>query len=52
MPVASALTVRFRVDFGSRCSVGAGKVELLEGIARTGSRALKIDAFTALRYKS
>jgi molybdate transport system regulatory protein len=37
VPVASALTVRFRVDFGSRCSVGAGKVELLEGIARTGS---------------
>jgi molybdate transport system regulatory protein len=37
--VASALTVRFRVDFGSRCSVGVGKVELLEGIARTGSLA-------------
>jgi molybdate transport system regulatory protein len=35
--VANALTVRFRVDFGSRCSVGVGKVELLEGIARTGS---------------
>jgi molybdate transport system regulatory protein len=35
--VASAFTVRFRVDFGSRCSVGVGKVELLEGIARTGS---------------
>ena len=31
------LAVRFRVDFGSRCSVGAGKIELLEGIARTGS---------------
>ena len=29
--------VRFRVDFGGRCSVGVGKVELLEGIARTGS---------------
>jgi molybdate transport system regulatory protein len=35
--VASGLTVRFRVDFGSRCSVGLGKIELLEGIARTGS---------------
>jgi molybdate transport system regulatory protein len=35
--VANAPTVRFRVDFGSRCSVGVGKVELLEGIARTGS---------------
>jgi len=30
-------TVRFRVDFGNRCSVGVGKIELLEGIARTGS---------------
>jgi molybdate transport system regulatory protein len=29
--------LRFRVDFGSRCSIGIGKVELLEGIARTGS---------------
>jgi molybdate transport system regulatory protein len=35
--VAGSLTVRFRVDFGSRCSVGLGKIELLEGIARTGS---------------
>jgi molybdate transport system regulatory protein len=35
--VATAPKVRFRVDFGSRCSVGVGKVELLEGIARTGS---------------
>jgi molybdate transport system regulatory protein len=35
--MAAALKVRFRVDFGSRCSVGVGKVELLEGIARTGS---------------
>jgi molybdate transport system regulatory protein len=35
--VANALTVRFRVDFGTRCSVGIGKIELLEGIARTGS---------------
>jgi molybdate transport system regulatory protein len=31
------LTVRFRIDFGNRCSVGVGKIELLEGIARTGS---------------
>lgn len=30
-------SVRFRIDFGSRCSVGIGKIELLEGIARTGS---------------
>ena len=35
--VTPALKVRFRVDFGSRCSIGIGKVELLEGIARTGS---------------
>jgi molybdate transport system regulatory protein len=35
--VATGLMVRFRVDFGSRCSVGLGKIELLEGIARTGS---------------
>jgi molybdate transport system regulatory protein len=35
--VANALTVRFRVDFGDQCSVGVGKIELLEGIARTGS---------------
>jgi molybdate transport system regulatory protein len=35
--VAGTLTVRFRVDFGSRISVGIGKIELLEGIERTGS---------------
>jgi len=35
--VNSALTVRFRIDFGSQCSVGVGKIELLEGIARSGS---------------
>jgi molybdate transport system regulatory protein len=29
--------VRFRIDFSEQCSVGAGKIELLEGIARTGS---------------
>jgi molybdate transport system regulatory protein len=37
MDVAGALTVRFRVDFGKQCSVGLGKIELLEGIVRTGS---------------
>jgi molybdate transport system regulatory protein len=31
------LTVRFRVDFGSQCSIGIGKIELLEGIASSGS---------------
>jgi molybdate transport system regulatory protein len=35
--MTSNLAVRFRVDFGSRCSVGAGKIELLENIASTGS---------------
>lgn len=35
--MANAPSVRFRVDFGGRCSVGAGKIDLLEGIARTGS---------------
>ncbi len=35
--MASALTVRFRVDFGNRSSVGIGKIELLEWIERTGS---------------
>jgi molybdate transport system regulatory protein len=30
-------TVRFRVDFTSICSIGPGKIELLETIARTGS---------------
>ena len=29
--------LRFRIDFGNRCSVGSGKIELLEGIARAGS---------------
>ena len=35
--MSDALTVRFRVDFGSRCSVGIGKIELLEAIDRSGS---------------
>lgn len=29
--------VRFRVDFCEACSVGVGKIELLEAIARAGS---------------
>jgi molybdate transport system regulatory protein len=35
--LTNAPTVRFRVDFGNRCSIGIGKIELLECIARTGS---------------
>jgi molybdate transport system regulatory protein len=35
--MAKTLTLRFRVDFGTDCAVGLGKIELLEGIARTGS---------------
>jgi molybdate transport system regulatory protein len=31
------LRVRFRVDFDSQCSIGIGKIELLEGIASSGS---------------
>jgi molybdate transport system regulatory protein len=31
------LAVRFRVDLGSGCSIGIGKIELLEGISRSGS---------------
>lgn len=33
----SDLNVRFRVDFGARCSIGIGKIELLESIAGSGS---------------
>lgn len=29
--------IRFRVDFDDRCSVGIGKIRLLEAIERTGS---------------
>jgi len=36
-PAARSPTVRLRIDFGGRCSVGIGKIELLETIARTGS---------------
>jgi molybdate transport system regulatory protein len=31
------VAVRFRVDFGSGCSIGIGKIELLEGISRSGA---------------
>jgi molybdate transport system regulatory protein len=34
---ASSPGIRFRVDFHDRCSVGIGKISLLEAIARTGS---------------
>lgn len=30
-------TVRFRVDLNPACSIGPGKIQLLESIARTGS---------------
>lgn len=30
-------TVRFRIDFNPHCSIGPGKIELLETIGRTGS---------------
>ncbi|HUA22697.1 MAG TPA: LysR family transcriptional regulator [Steroidobacteraceae bacterium] len=36
-PRASSPGIRFRLDFHDRCSVGIGKVSLLEAIARTGS---------------
>ena len=29
--------VRFRVDFSAACSLGPGKIDLLESIQRTGS---------------
>jgi molybdate transport system regulatory protein len=35
--MTKTLAVRFRVDFGSGCSIGIGKIELLEGISRSGS---------------
>jgi molybdate transport system regulatory protein len=34
---SSVPEVRFRVDFAPGCSVGVGKIELLEAIGRTGS---------------
>lgn len=30
-------TVRFRIDFNPHCSIGPGKIALLEAIGRTGS---------------
>jgi molybdate transport system regulatory protein len=34
---SSSPGIRFRIDFHDRCSVGIGKITLLEAIARTGS---------------
>jgi molybdate transport system regulatory protein len=33
----TSTSIRFRVDFSGLCSIGFGKIALLEGIARTGS---------------
>jgi molybdate transport system regulatory protein len=33
----NAPEIRFRVDFYDRCSVGTGKIRLLEAVERTGS---------------
>ena len=30
-------SVRFRIDLGPKCSIGPGKIDLLEAIARSGS---------------
>jgi molybdate transport system regulatory protein len=30
-------SVRFRIDLGAKCSLGPGKIDLLEAITRTGS---------------
>lgn len=30
-------SVRFRVDLGAKCSIGPGKIDLLEAVARSGS---------------
>jgi molybdate transport system regulatory protein len=35
--VSKSSRVRFRIDLGPTCSVGPGKITLLEGILRTGS---------------
>ena len=37
MKAPSGIRVRFRVDFSRGCSIGVGKIELLEAIGRTGS---------------
>ena len=34
---ANSPEIRFRIDFYDRCSVGVGKIRLLEAIERTGS---------------
>jgi molybdate transport system regulatory protein len=36
-PAMSSPRIRFRVDFHDRCSVGIGKITLLEAIAHSGS---------------
>ena len=33
----TSTSIRFRIDFDRACSIGFGKIALLEGIARTGS---------------
>jgi molybdate transport system regulatory protein len=35
--MATVPTIRFRVDIGTRCSFGIGKIQLLEAIAASGS---------------
>lgn len=35
----SKLQARVRIDFSANCSLGPGKIDLLEGIERTGSLA-------------
>jgi molybdate transport system regulatory protein len=43
--------VRFRVDLSSRCSIGPGKIELLEAIDRHGSiRQAAIDLGMSYRH--
>src|SRR3984893_9708934 len=43
--------VRFRIDFNSRCSIGPGKIELLEDIARHGSiRQAALDLGMSYRH--
>jgi molybdate transport system regulatory protein len=37
MTMPPRIVVRFRVDLSRNCSIGIGKIELLEAIVRTGS---------------
>src|SRR5271155_1323781 len=37
MPKQRPIIVRFRIDLSRNCSIGIGKIELLEAIVRTGS---------------